>query len=67
MSKSNGVSPLAQQFVFVGERLWLDFINTDDVRRDARVDALRDFNMLVQWLEAAHVLDAERAAGMRRR
>lgn len=67
MSKSNGVSSLAQPFVFIGERLWLDFINTDDVRRGAHVDALRDFSMLVQWLEAADVLDAERAAGMRRR
>jgi predicted RNA-binding Zn ribbon-like protein len=67
MSKSNGVSTLAQPFVFIGERLWLDFINTDDVRRGVRVDVLRDFNLLVQWLEAAEVLDAERAAGMRRR
>ena len=30
---------LAPPFVFVGERLWLDFINTDDVRRGTRVDA----------------------------
>lgn len=67
MSKSNGVSPIAQPFVFIGERLWLDFINTDDVRRGTRVDALRDFNTLVHWLEEAQVLDAERAAGMRRR
>lgn len=67
MSKSNGVSSLAQPFVFIGERLWLNFINTDDVRHGVRVDALRDFNVLVQWLEAASVLDAERAAGMRRR
>jgi predicted RNA-binding Zn ribbon-like protein len=67
MSKSNGVPALAQPFVFIGERLWLDFINTDDVRRGVHVDVLRDFNLLVQWLEAADVLDAERAAGMRRR
>jgi predicted RNA-binding Zn ribbon-like protein len=60
-------SPPAQQFVFVGERLWLDFINTDDVRRGARVDTLCDFDALVQWLEAAAVLDAERALGIRRR
>ena len=54
-------------FVFLGERLWLDFVNTDDMRRGARVDTLRDFSALVGWLEAAGVLDAERAAGMRRR
>ncbi|NUQ13320.1 MAG: ABATE domain-containing protein, partial [Gemmatimonadaceae bacterium] len=48
-------------FVFVGERLWLDFVNTDDLRRGVRVDVLRDFEALVRWLGAAGVLDAERA------
>jgi DNA polymerase-3 subunit delta' len=32
-----------------------------------RFDALRDFETLVRWLEAASVLDAERAGGIRRR
>ncbi|HEU4643445.1 MAG TPA: ABATE domain-containing protein [Gemmatimonadaceae bacterium] len=59
--------PTGQPFVFVGERLWLDFVNTDDVRRGIRVDVLRDFDVLVRWLEAASVLDNERAAGIRRR
>ena len=54
-------------FVFIGERLWLDFVNTDDVRRGTRVDMLRDFDALVQWLEAARVLDGERASGIARR
>lgn len=59
--------PAAHEFAFIGERLWLDFVNTDDLRRGQRVDALRDFDALVRWLEAAALLDAERAAGMRRR
>jgi predicted RNA-binding Zn ribbon-like protein len=54
-------------FVFVGERLWLDFVNTDDLRRGVRVDVLRDFNALVRWLGATGVLDGERAAGIARR
>jgi len=54
-------------FVCVGERLWLDFVNTDDLRRGVRVDVLRDFSALVAWLGAAAVLDAERAAGIARR
>jgi predicted RNA-binding Zn ribbon-like protein len=54
-------------FVFIGERLWLDFVNTDDLRRGVRFDALREFETFVQWFEAANVLDAERAAGLRRR
>src|SRR5687767_9181357 len=54
-------------FIFIGERLWLDFVNTDDVRRGVRFDALREFETFVQWLEAANVLDGERAGGIRRR
>ncbi|MBX6332473.1 MAG: CGNR zinc finger domain-containing protein [Gemmatimonadaceae bacterium] len=67
MSQSPVASSLTQPFVFVGDRLWLDFVNTDDARRGVRVDALRDFDALVQWLEAVAVLDAERGAAMRRR
>ena len=58
---SNERSP----FVFVGERLWLDFVNCEHGLR--RYDALRDFESMVRWLEAAAVLDAERAGGIRRR
>ena len=61
------VQSLTPPFVFVGERLWLDFINTDDVRRGTRVDVLRDFEQLIRWLEATSVLDGERAGGIRRR
>src|SRR3954471_1025963 len=52
-------------FAFVAERLWLDFVNTDTGVRGA--DALHDFDRFVLWLEAAHVLDAERSSSMRRR
>jgi len=52
-------------FAFVAERLWLDFVNTDTGARGT--DALHDFGRFVSWLEAAHVLDAERASNMQRR
>lgn len=52
-------------FIFVGERLWLDFVNCEHGVR--RFDALRDFETMVRWLESAVVLDQERAAGIRRR
>jgi len=58
-------TPERSPFVFVGERLWLDFVNCEQGLR--RFDALRDFETLVRWLEAASVLDAERAGGIRRR
>ena len=50
-------------FVFVGERLWLDFVNSEFGIR--RFDALRDFESMVRWLEAAALLDVERATGIR--
>ena len=52
-------------FSFVGERLWLDFVNSELSSRNT--DALYDFESLVQWLEAASLLDSERAGGIRRR
>jgi len=58
---------LTSPFTLIGERLWLDFVNTDDVRRGTRVDLLRDFESLVRFLEAEDILDQERASGMRRR
>ena len=54
---------------FVGERLWLDFVNSDrSVREPGRLgDALDAFDSYVKWLRASRVLDAERAAAMLRR
>jgi len=57
----------ADPFVFVGQRLWLDFVNTLAGSRDAPDDMLHDAGALVRWLQAAGVLDAERSAGMLRR
>lgn len=54
-------------FRFVAGRLWLDFVNTDDARLGVRVDTIASFERFVDWLAAARVLDAERAAGLRRR
>jgi len=54
-------------FPFIAERLWLDYVNTDDMRRGARVDLLRDFESLVRWMEVCGIFDGERASLMRRR
>lgn len=59
-----------KEFVrFVGERLWLDFVNSDrSVRQvQAPTDALDGFDIYVNWLRAARVLDTERADAMVRR
>ncbi|MBK6489147.1 MAG: CGNR zinc finger domain-containing protein [Gemmatimonadetes bacterium] len=63
----NAARTVVVPFILVAERLWLDFVNTDDVRRGTRVDLLRDFDALVRFLDAASVLDAERSLVMRRR
>ncbi len=54
-------------FAFVGGRLWLDFVNTDDARLGVRLDTIASFDRFVDWMEAARVLDGERAGALRRR
>lgn len=55
-------------FSFIADRPWLDFVNSADATGDEpHVDVLADFEGFVAWLEAAGVLDAERAAGLVRR
>jgi predicted RNA-binding Zn ribbon-like protein len=60
-----------EPFAFVGERLWLDFVNSDDAasdrRRLTRMDALGSFDGFIRWLTEAGLLDDERALAMARR
>ncbi|HEY4659199.1 MAG TPA: ABATE domain-containing protein [Gemmatimonadaceae bacterium] len=63
-----GSSP--ESLVFIGERLWLDFVNSDDAsrtRKGTRTDALDTFDGFIRWLCLARLLDEERAAAMTRR
>jgi len=64
---SSPARPAGPDFTFVGGRLWLEFVNTDDARLGVRVDTIASFDRFVDWLEAARVLDAERAQALRRR
>jgi len=75
----------ASGVAFVGDRLWLDFVNSDEAwpghrapRGSSRAvvspgapaaspDALADFESFMRWMECVGLLDAERAAGIRRR
>jgi predicted RNA-binding Zn ribbon-like protein len=54
-------------FVFVGDRLWLDFVNTDDIELGVRRDALRDFGTMLEWLAAVGVIDHDRRLAIMRR
>ena len=48
-----------ESFLFVGGRLWLDFINTQLAGKEQSVDLLSDFEALLRWLTAAQAADAE--------
>jgi predicted RNA-binding Zn ribbon-like protein len=54
-------------FTFLGGRLWLDLVNTDDTRQDVRVDTIGEFDRFVAWLLTAGVIDADRAEALNRR
>ena len=56
-----------RSFVFVGDRLWLDFVNTDDIELGVRRDALRDFGTMLEWLAAVGVIDQDRRIAIMRR
>jgi predicted RNA-binding Zn ribbon-like protein len=55
------------KFHFVGEELCLDFINTEVVDQDERVDLLGSFDDLVAWYTDAKVIDAAQAKAFARR
>ena len=54
-------------FLFLGNRLWLDFLNTHIKQNGEWVELLHDFTDLVQWLEEAQVLDEREAQEALRR
>lgn len=56
-----------RSFVLVGDRLWLDFVNTDDIELGVRRDTLRDFSTMLEWLAAVGVLDHDRQLAIVRR
>lgn len=50
-----------QDFLFIGENLALDFINTQRVRDGQIMDELENYAALVNWLVQACVIDAAQA------
>jgi len=62
-----GREPAARPFLFVGERLCADFVNTELVEGGARVDLLAGFADLAAWCTQAHVLGPAEAKDLVRR
>lgn len=50
-----------QDFIFVGQNMALDLVNTQCMRDGAPVDMLEDYAALVIWLLQAQVLDSAQA------
>src|SRR5579872_1841096 len=49
-------------FLFVGNQLALDFLNTRPVQNGEPMELLPDFNALLRWFQAAKLLNAREAA-----
>jgi len=54
-------------FLFLGNQLALDFVNTRPVQKGERVELLPDFHAVLRWFQAAQLLSSEEAAGLERR
>src|SRR5690349_16377595 len=52
---------MVNAFLFVGERLCLDFVNTELVEAGVRIDRLGGFADLVDWCVQAQVIGAAEA------
>jgi predicted RNA-binding Zn ribbon-like protein len=53
-------------FLFLGNRLTLDFLNTRPVQNGGPMELLPDFSSLLRWFQAADVLTSRKAAELRR-
>jgi predicted RNA-binding Zn ribbon-like protein len=53
-------------FLFVGNELVLDFVNTRPVQGGEAAELLEDFGAVLRWFQAADLLDSERAARLGR-
>src|SRR5215467_3079601 len=54
-------------FLFLGNHLALDFLNTCPVQNDEAVELLPDFDALLRWFQAADLLSSREAASLRQR
>ncbi len=54
-------------FLFVGNHLALDFVNTRPVQNGESVELLPDFSALLRWFQAAELLSAHDAASLKQK
>src|SRR4029077_18448131 len=54
-------------FLFVGNQLTLDFLNTRPVQNDEPMELLPDFRARLRWFQAAELLSARDAANLQQK
>src|SRR5262245_5425377 len=54
-------------FLFLGNHLALDFVNTRPIPEDQPVELLTDFNALLRWFQAAGLLGSREATSLQQR
>ena len=64
MRKAATRSDWKDGFLFVGNELVLDFVNTRPIQDGEPMELLRDFGAVLRWFQAADLLDSEQAAAL---
>ena len=65
VSKAGRKSDWKDGFLFLGNHLALDFLNTCPVQNGEAVELLPDFGALLRWFQAADLLSSREAASLR--
>lgn len=65
LTKARRKSDWRNGFLFLGNHLVLDFLNTRPVQNGEAVELLLDFDALLRWFHAADLLSSGEAAGLR--
>jgi len=65
VSKPGRKSDWKDGFLFLGNHLALDFLNTCPVQNGETVELLPDFDALLRWFQAADLLSSREAASVR--
>ena len=66
MRKAGSKGDWKDGFLFVGNELALDFVNTRPVQDGEPVELLKDLEAVLRWFQAAELLNSEQAASLER-
>src|SRR5260370_36196110 len=64
MGKGANKSDWKDGFLFIGDELVLDFVNTLPVQDGEPTELLEDFGAVLRWFQAADLLNSQQAAAL---